>query len=267
MLTLICALAAGTIVWIGTVYGLHLSQIWGTTLSVLAILTVQVIVSLIIRKLTNQVNLQIQGIMMEVQKKIEMKQQQFMRHPVGSPKTMLQMLEKEQNIGLERAIEACDRFRPFYKWSFLLERQINTMKMAFNYQLKRFEEADQFMAKALLLDPQSISMKMARMYQKNEDGIAKYFKKKCKGLKGKNCILPYSLYAWILLKQNQPDEAFKIMTDAKKKVENEVILQNWEALANGKIRNFSNAGLGEMWYALALETPKMPKMQQNFRYR
>ena len=67
------------------------------------------------------------------------------------------------------------------------------------------------------------------------------------------------------MKQDKTDEAFKVMAEAKKRVENEVIVRNWEALANKKPRSFSNAGLGEMWYALALEEPKMPKQQ--YRYR
>ena len=264
MLTLLCALAAGIIVGLGTIYGFHLTPSWGTFFGVLALLIVQVTVSLIVRRRTTKINFQIQGIMQEVQKKLEVKQQQFMRRPLD-PKLMMQQFTKEQNAGLERAIEACELFRPLYKWSFLMERQINTMKMAFNYQLKRYDEADRLMAKSLLLDPQSIAMKMARMYKRNEEGLDKFFKKKCKGLKGKNCILPYSLYAWILVKQDKADEAFKVMAEAKKRVENEVIVRNWEALANKKPRSFSNAGLGEMWYALALEEPKMPKQQ--YRYR
>ena len=264
MFTMLCALAAGILVWLGTVYGFQVMPRWGIFWGILAMLIVQISIALVIRRKTTKINQRIQDVMMEVQKKLTVKQQQFMRRPTD-PKQMMQQFVKEQNAGLERAIEVCDAFRPLYNWSFLLERQINTMKMAFNYQLKRYDEADRLMEKSLLLDPQSISMKMARMYKRNESGIDRFFKKKCKRLKGKNCILPYSLYAWILIKQEKPDEAFTVMTEAKKRVENDVIVQNWEALANKKPKSFSNAGLGEMWYALALEEPKMPKPQ--YRYR
>ena len=44
-------------------------------------------------------------------------------------------------------------------------------------------------------------------------------------------------------------------------------MKNWEALANNKYKSFSNAGIGEMWYALGLEEMKMPKQQQAYRYR
>ena len=178
MLTLICAVLTGALVWCGTVYGLHWTQNLGIMTGIFALLVVQVVSSLIVRHLTTKINLRIQGIMQEVQKKLEAKQQQFMRRPMD-PKLMMQQFTKEQNIGLERALAACEDFRPLCKWSFLMERQINTMKMAFNYQLKRYDEADRLMAKALLLDPQSICLKMARMYKRNEEGIDHFFKKKC----------------------------------------------------------------------------------------
>ena len=37
----------------------------------------------------------------------------------------------------------------------------------------------------------------------------------------------------------------------------EVLNANWERLANDKVKNFSNAALGEMWYMLYLEEPKV----------
>ncbi len=74
-------------------------------------------------------------------------------------------------------------------------------------------------------------------------------------------------YAWILLKQGKNDDAFTVLTNAKKKSENPVLVANWEALANGKIKQFSNAGLGEAWYALGLEMPKMQRVQQQPQYR
>ena len=46
-----------------------------------------------------------------------------------------------------------------------------------------------------------------------------------------------------------------------------VIVKNWEMLVNGKVKHFSNAQLGELWYALGLETPKRPKITQQVRYR
>jgi len=59
---------------------------------------------------------------------------------------------------------------------------------------------------------------------------------------------------------------FQRLTDiqftVKDETENEVLRSNWEHLANGRVRRFSNAGLGEQWYALMLETPKPVKVRQ-----
>jgi hypothetical protein len=45
-----------------------------------------------------------------------------------------------------------------------------------------------------------------------------------------------------------------------------VLKQNWDHLVNGRIKRFSNAGLGEQWYALQLETPKQQRIIQQGGY-
>ena len=262
---LIAFLIGGAVGWIASLCGL--SYTWSVTVGLFAMLAVIVTISMFLRVRIKKINALIQSVMLEVQKKLTMKQNQFMRKPVGSPKTMMQALEKEQNAGIQQAIEACNHFTPLFKWSFLLDRQVNTMKMAFYFQLREYDKVDALLPKCLMFDAQSVCMKMARMYMLKQDGIDKLFKKKCRKLKEPACVLPYSLYAWILVKQDRLDEAFKLLADVKKKTDNAVILHNWEALANNKVKSFSNADLGEMWYALALEEPKMPKVQQTYRYR
>jgi len=266
MYSLIIALLAGAAAGgISRVSGLSVP--WSVFIGLAAFLAVTAVISQIIRVKVKKLNDALQQIMEETRHKIMMMQNQFMRRPLGSQKTMLMALEKEQNAGIRRAIEACDAFVPYYPWSFLLDRQMNTMKMAFYYQLKEFDQVDRLMPKCLFIDPQSVCLKMARMYMKNEDGIDKLFKKKCRSLKEPACILPYSLYAWILVKQEKYEDALKLLVECKKKTDNETIVRNWEMLANNKYKSFSNAGLGEMWYAMGLEEMKMPKQQQRIRYR
>ena len=137
----------------------------------------------------------------------------------------------------------------------------------FSDVIKRFDDVDAIMPKCLFLEPQAVCMKMVRLYKKNDPAIDKFFRKKGATLKKDNCVLPALLYAWILLKQGKNDDAFTVLTNAKKKSENPVLVANWEALANGKIKHFSNAGLGEAWYALGLEMPKMQRVQQQPQYR
>ena len=97
--------------------------------------------------------------------------------------------------------------------------------------------------------------------------LEKFFRKKGARLRKDACVLPVCLYAWILLKQGRNEEALKVLVDAKKKTSDETLIRNWEALANGRPKQFSNAGLGDMWYALGLEEPKMPRVQQQYRFR
>ncbi len=268
MYALLIALLTGMIAGgIARISGL--SPLWSITVGLTAFLAVMIVISQVIRIRIKKINADIQHVMEEIQHKLMMMQNRFMHRPLGSQKTMMQALEKEQAAGIRRAIAECDNFIPLYRWSFLLDRQINTMKMAFYFQLRDYDEVDKLMPKCLFFDPQSVCLKMARMYMRKEkeDAIDKLFRKKCRSLKEPACVLPYSLYAWILVKQERYEDALKLLVECKKKTDNETILRNWEMLANKKYKNFSNAGLGEIWYAMGLEEMRIPKQQQRVRYR
>ena len=269
MLTLIIGAVAGFIVAAicAVPNGLDWGWGWGILPGMLAVIAVHLGISLLIRRKIKQVNNKIQELMMEVRHKVELKQQQFMRRPVGSQKMMMDVLEKEQNNGILAAVEACDMFEPFFKWNFILKKQTNTMKMAFYYQLKDYEKVDQLLPKCLLMDSQSLAMKLARLYKKKDPSLDKFFRKKCSRAKGENAVLLYSLYAWILVKQDRVADAIKTLVDARKKTDSEIITSNWEHLVNGRVKHFSNSGLGEIWYALNLEEMKAPKVKQQHQMR
>ena len=163
MYALIIALLSGCIAGGAARLG-GLSLTWDIIIGAAVFLAVTVVISQIIRVKVKKINDVLQQIMQETQHKLMMMQSQFSRRPLGSPKTMLQALEKEQAAGIRRVIDACDAFTPLFRWNFLLDRQINTMKMAFYYQLKDFDKVDELMPKCLFIDPQSVCFKMARMY-------------------------------------------------------------------------------------------------------
>ena len=243
--------------------------VWSIVFCVLAFLAVQIIISLIIRKLSNRITAVLQGIMQETQRKIMVKQNQFMRRPLGQEQ-MIRELEKEQAIGIDQMIKALDLYNPLYLWQPMLKKQVNTMRMMFSYQKREFDKVDELMKNCFLMDAQSISMKMARMYANKEEDKAldKFYKKKCFRFRGNDAVLTASVYAWILVKRERFDDAIKVLADAKIRTsDNPVIVKNWEALVNGKIKHFSNSQIGDTWYALYLEKPKMQKVQQNVRYR
>ena len=152
MLTYLTSLVVAVIVFCATRFGLSVTPNWGIVWAFLAFFACQISISLLMRRAVGRVQMKIQDIMLDVQKRLEAKQQHFARHPMGSPKMMMQQMEREQSAGLERALEACDLYQPYYLWNPFLSRQVNSMKMAFNYQLKRFDEVDALLPKCIFFD-------------------------------------------------------------------------------------------------------------------
>ena len=63
------------------------------------------------------------------------------------------------------------------------------------------------------------------------------------------------------------DGAFKALNRALEKSDNETLKSNREHLANNRVAHFTNAGLGEQWYALLLEEPKIRPQRQRMQWR
>lgn len=269
MLTILCSSLAGLLAGFGTYYGARIPWGWALFFGILAFVVINLIVSLMIRRVTGVLNKRIEMAMLETRQKLEAMQNRFAYRPAGSQKQMMAMLEKEQNLGIRKALEGCNGFEKLYLWSPLLKKQINSMRVMFHFQLKEYDKVDELLPQCLMMDPQLMALKMARMYKKGEEpaAIDKFYMKKCASLKGERCVLPVALYSWILVKQERSDEAFKVLSAAKNRCDHEVIVTNWEHLANNRIKSFSNAPLGELWYAMGLEEMKMPKMRQQYRYR
>ncbi|MBO5761517.1 MAG: hypothetical protein J6S53_08250 [Lentisphaeria bacterium] len=269
MLTFLCGIVLAAVIYTVVVMSAGLSIVWGIVFAVAGLICVNVAVALILKAVTGRINNKIQQIMLDTRHRMEVQQNQFMRRPGGNQKQMMSAFERLQNQGLRQALDACGEFDKLNKWSPLLSKQTNAMRAMFSFQLKDYEMTDAYLEKALLMDPQTISIKLVRMYKKHAsfEEMAKFYRKKCRSIKGENCILPVALYSWILMKMDKKEEAFKVLSEAKKKTDNEVIVSNWEALANDKVKSFSNAGLGELWYAMGLEEMKMPKVRQQYQYR
>jgi len=49
--------------------------------------------------------------------------------------------------------------------------------------------------------------------------------------------------------------------EAKKVTDHPAVVENWDRLVNGKVKHFSNAALGDSWYSLYLETPKIKQQR------
>ena len=188
----------------------------------------------------------------------------FQSRPLGSQKLMENQIEKNVENGVLEALELLEKTNPIHRWSLLAERQINTLRMQLFFQIKRFEEADKLMPKILTMEPLTLAMKMTRQYHLNSPDLEKTFRKGVKKFKYEKSIIIYSLYAWILIKRKEIEKALEVLVEAKEKTEDETLQRNWQHVANNKIHLFSNATLGEQWYALHLEKPAKQKVSKGY---
>ena len=177
---------------------------------------------------------------------------------------MQQKLESMQNDALHEALRMTTAFDPFYRWNWMLAKQINTMKMQLYFQLKDYAAVDKLLPKCLLFDARSLAIKLVRMYKKEDPKLDTFYRKKCRRFKGEDGAFLSCVYAWIKLRQDDSAKALAALVEAKKNSDNAVLLTNYENLVNGRNKHFSNVGFGDNWYALYLEEPKVrpQKVQQ-----
>jgi len=264
MFTLVISLILAAIV--GGLSSREYDMAWTIINTVAAFAICWIGIGLFIRHKINKVNATIQDKMGEAQKKINRKLQMFQNKPGANVKSVQKTLEKDQNEAILEALNTTHQIDRYFKWNFLLKKQITTMRMMFYYQMKNFKKVDELLPGCMFLDPRATAFKIARMYKRKNGDIDKFFAKKCRRLKGENAALLYGLYSWILVKNDEAEKALKLLTAARKKINHPTIVENREKLANGKVKQFSNSGLGELWYSLYLEEPKVKqkKMRRKF---
>ncbi len=227
------------------------------------------LVGFLVRKKMSKVQDELQSSMQAAQRRMQRKVQQFQNKPGGNIKQIQRQLEADQKVMFKNGLELVKGLEPFRNWSLLTGRQIATMRLQFNYQLKEYDKVDEILATCgflrgpMMMDPMAACMRIARCY-KNDDleGAKKIFKRRIKWSRGDRGTLLYGLMSWIYVKTGEPDEARRLLLKAKEKTGVETFSRNWEHLSNDRVKSFSNAGLGEEWYSLHLETPPTPKQQR-----
>lgn len=248
---------------------------WALLLAILTFFAGNAAIAFAINRKIKTVAASIQEIMMQGQRRMQEKSQTWRMRPPGSAKQAQIDLAKIQHAAIEKAIAATKAFEPLKKWSPLLTRQIATMRMQLHYQDRNWREVDALMPKCLLLDHMTASMAIARIFQregyvheKDKKGqlkpneIDRIFERSVARLRYGQGALLYCLLAWIQNKNGDVDGAFATLLRADKKMENPTVKRNIELLKNNKSKQFSLAGLGDEWYALGLEEPRV-KMQKN----
>ena len=260
MLTLIIALLAGALCGYGAAREWNL--VWGIGCGVLGFLAAQLTVGLFLRGATKRRMDRIQKIMQDAQQKLNKQLNLFQIRPPSSQKAAQQILETIQNGAAKKALEETESFRPLFIWNLMLERQIAAMRAQLYFQLKEFKKADECLKRAWLTDPQTVAIALARMYRNEDPKLDKFFASKFRRARGDGAAFLASVYAWIKLKQDDEAAALEALNAAKKKSDHPVLLENHDRLVNGKAKQFSNSGFGDIWYALYLEEPKMKAQRQ-----
>lgn len=259
MRTILLSLLLGAL----TSFCLHRADLLGPFGSILAGLPVAVagyvVAAWRLRRALERPMNRVQEIMLAGQKQLQNQVQQLQSRPTGNPKQMMQKLEVFQKDLIRKALAETAALEPFQPWVPLLSRQIATLRMQFHYQLQEFDQVDALLPKCLLIEPISMAMRLARMYSRNLElpEIRKAFDRGVARLKYNQSALLYALMAWILLRRQQEEDAHTLLVEACKNNENETLKRNRDRLANNKPRAFSNAGLGDEWYTLFLEQPKI----------
>ncbi len=261
MLTLLVALLSGGALW----YWAHCEN-WGLAWEICCALAgfflAQLAAGLIMRGAVKRRQDKIQSIMMAAQQKINKQLNLFQLRPPSGMKAAQQTLEKIQHDAVRAALAETEGFKPLYKWNLMLKRQIAAMQGQLYFQLKEFKKADEYLEYAILQDPQSIAIRLTRLYRNEDPRFDKFYQAKSRRAKGEAAAFLASVYAWIKLKQGDEKAALAALVEAKKESDHPVLLDNYTKLANGKAKQFSNAGFGDMWYALYLEEPKVKPQRQ-----
>lgn len=238
-------------------------------LSSVAFVGTFILVGFLVRKKMAKAQGELQESMQAAQRRMQRRVQQFQSKPGGNVKQLQGQLEMDQKAMLRDGLELTKRLEPFRKWSLLTGRQIATMRLQFHYQLKEFDTVDAilatcgFMRGPMMMEPMAVAMRMARCYQNGDlEGAKKLYRRRIKWFRGDRGALLYGLMSWIYVKAGEPDEARRVLAKAKEATGSDVFVRNWEYLSNDQAKSFSNAGLGEAWYSLYLETPPAPKQQR-----
>lgn len=238
---------------------------WAIVLGVVAFALGQGLVGYLLQRRVKAAMEEVQRIMVEGQKRMQQKVKMWQTRPPGSMKDAQLEMERDQKRIVEQALEASKNLERFNRWVPLMEKQIATLRIQLYWSVKNFKKVDELMPLAIFMEPMMIGVKIARLYMLGADlaEIEKFFKKQVMKLRYGQGATLYSLMAWIYVQKNDLDKANKVLIDACDKMENEVVKRNREHLANNRANQFSNAGLGEEWFAFHLEQPKVKQQRQS----
>ena len=242
---------------------------WRLFLGVLSFAVAQGVATFMIQRRVKRDMEEVQSILLGGQKKIQQKMQRWPMRPPGSVQAAQKEIFEDTKVFVKEALAQTDNLRKYRLWVPMMERQIATARLQLSWMIKDFREVDRLMPKAVLMDPTMRCMKMARMQMLGEplEEISKVYRKGVARVRYNENVLLAATMSWIQVKRDDIDGAFKTLAEAMKKSDDETLRKNHEALMNNKVARFTNSGLGDRWYSLLLEEPKVRMQRQRVAYR
>ena len=269
MITLLAALAAAGGIYCAAYFAADWGVGWSVFAGIVAFGVFQGVVGYAVQKRIKADMERVQGILLEGQKRLQAKMQRWQFRPPGSQKDAQREIENDTKLFVREALKETECLSK-YRWLVpMIDRQKATAQLQLNWMIKEFKEVDALMPKALFVDPTTVAIRLARMYAIGAptEEIEKVYAKGVRRLKYNQNVLLAAVWSWILLERNgatdEGESAFKALAEALKSSDNEVLKHNHEALMNKRLKQFSNRGLGDQWYALYLEEPRMKTPRQH----
>lgn len=269
MITLILTLAAGCGIFSLANWIADMGLGWSVFTGAAGAVALQVLAGIFIQKFVRRDMEAVQAVMVEGQKKLQAKMQRWQLRPPGSIQAAQKEVADDTRVFVREALGLTSRLEKYRLWVPMMDRQIATARLQLNWMIKDFAMVDRLLPKALLLDPMLSAIKMARMQMTGSpiEDIRKVYRKAVARARYNQNVIPAAAMSWIELKRGDVDGAFKTLTDALKKSDNETLKLNHAHLMNNLPAHFSNSALGDQWYGLMLEEPKVRMQRQRPVYR
>lgn len=236
---------------------------WSVFAGVLGFGAFQGVFGVLVQKRVKRDMEAVQGILTEGQRRLQQKVQRWQMRPPGSLQAAQSEIFADTKVFVKEALAQTETLRKYRPWVPMMDRQIATAQLQLSWMIKDFKTVDRLMPKALLVDPTMSAIKMARlqMLGRPVEEIRKVYDRAVRRVRYNGNVLPAATMSWILVQKGDADGAFKLLTEALRKSDDATLKRNHELLMNNRVAHFSNSGLGDPWYSLLLEEPKM-RMQR-----